>query len=142
MARIGDATRRVGVIWVQLPGDRPRPLWHLWHNGAAYVVTGGLEQPLPGAPRQHRAQVVTPGRATSDQPLTWVARLEPVPPGTAGWDEVAPLLRAKRLNAPDGEAQQERWARESVLLRLVPTGEVVPPTDDRQLARPPSAARS
>ena len=136
LARIGDATRRVGVIWVQLPGDRPRPLWHLWHNGAAYVVTGGLEQPLPGDLRGGNAQVVTPGRATSDQPLTWVARLEPVPPGTAGWDEVAPLLRAKRLNAPDGEAQQERWARESVLLRLVPTGEVVPPTDDRQLARP------
>ena len=136
LARIGDATRRVGVIWVQLPGDRPRPLWQLWHNGAAYVVTGGLEQPLPGDLRGGSALVVTPGRATSDQSLTWVARLEPVPPGTAGWDEVAPMLRAKRLNAPDGEAQPERWARESVLLRLVPTGEVVPPTDDLQLARP------
>ena len=136
LARIGDATRQVGVIWVQLPGDRPRPLWHLWHNDAAYVVTGGLEQPLPGDLSGGSAQVVTPGRTTSDQPLTWVARLESVPPGTAGWDEVAPLLRAKRLNAPDGETQQERWARESVLLRLVPTGEVVPPTDDLQLARP------
>lgn len=136
LARIADATRRAGLIWLQLPGDRPRPLWHLWHDGAAYVVTGGLEQPLPGALTAGSARVVTPGRATSDQPLTWVARLEAVPPGTADWDEVAPLLQAKRLNAPDGEAQQQRWARESVLLRLVPTGEVVPPTDDLQLAWP------
>ena len=136
LARIADVTRRAGLIWLQLPGDRPRPLWQLWHDGAAYVVTGGLEQPLPGALTGGSARVVTPGRTTSDQPLTWVARLEPVPPGTADWDEVAPLLQAKRLNPPDGEPQQQRWARESVLLRLVPTGEVVPPTDDLQLAHP------
>ena len=136
LARIVDATRRAGLIWVELPGDRPRPLWHLWHDGAAYVVTGGLEQPLPGDLTGGRAQVVTPGRATSDQPLTWVARLEPLSPGTADWAEIAPLLQAKRLNTPDGEAQQQRWARESVLLRLVPTGAVIPPTDDLQLAWP------
>lgn len=136
LAQIGDATRRAGLIWVRLPGDRPRPLWHLWHDGAAYVVTGGLEQPLPGELSAGTAQVVVPGKGTSDQPLTWVARLEPVPPGTATWDEVVPLLHAKRLNAPDGEAQPQRWARESVLLRLMPTGEVVPPTDDLQLVRP------
>ena len=136
LARIADATRRAGLIWIQLPGDRPRPLWHMWHDGAAYVVTGGAEQPLPGTLTGGCAQVVTPGRATSDQPLTWVARLEPVPPGTAEWDEVVPLLQAKRLNATGGEVQQKRWARESVLLQLVPTGEVVPPTDDLQLAWP------
>lgn len=136
LARIADATRRAGLIWLQLPGDRPRPLWHLWHDGAAYVVTGGLEQPLPGDLTGGRAQVLTPGRSTSDQPLTWIARLEPVPAGTAGWDEVAPMLRAKRLNAPGGEPQEQRWARESVLLRLTPTGEVLPPGDDLQLAHP------
>jgi hypothetical protein len=55
-----------------------------------------------------------------------VADVEQVRPGTPAWDEVVPLLHAKRLNPPDGDAQLARWARESLVLRLTPTGELVP----------------
>ena len=107
-------------MWVALPGDRPRPLWHLWHDGAAYVVTGGGEQPLPGAAAADRAEVTAPGQGASGQVLTWTAAVTRVQPGGPLWDEVAPLLEAKRLNAPGDEPQRDRWARECVVLRLDP----------------------
>ena len=34
-------------------------------------------------------------------------------------------LHAKRLNPPDGEAQPARWARESRVARIEPTGQLV-----------------
>src|SRR5262249_10952955 len=50
-ALTGGATGRGGVIWLAVPGrDTPFPAWHLWRDppGAAYLVTGPGEQPLPG----------------------------------------------------------------------------------------------
>ena len=108
-------TRKSGVLW--LAGS---PLWHVWHDGAAYVVGGGLEQPLPDC---RRGVVQVP---TKDGPVAWTADVEPVPVGSALWDEVVPLLHAKRLNAPDGDQQPARWAGESQVLRLVPAGEGAP----------------
>jgi len=66
----------------------------------------------------------------ADRVVTWVADVSPVAPGSPLWDEVVPLLHAKRLNAPDGEEQPQRWARESVVLRFTPTGETLPLAPD------------
>ena len=38
-------------------------------------------------------------------------------------------LKGKRLNAPDGEAMPERWARECRVLRLEPAGAPAPLPD-------------
>ena len=61
-----------------------------------------------------------------DRLVQWVARVEEVPPGAEGYDDAVRRLHAERLNAPDGEEQPQRWARESRVLRLVPTGETLP----------------
>jgi hypothetical protein len=124
---VEEATRRSAVVWISGEGDRAVPVWHLWHEGRAYVVHGGLEQPLPGVAPGRRAVVVVRSKATqSDRLVQWVADVSAVEPGTPAWDEVVPLLHAKRLNPPDGAAQPERWARSSTVLRLTPTGELVP----------------
>ncbi|MCW2605584.1 MAG: hypothetical protein JWO60_277 [Frankiales bacterium] len=122
---VAEATRRSGLVWVRPEaGGREQPVWHVWHDGAALVVTGGLEQPFPEAAR---VVVVVRSRARQgDRLVQWVATVEDVPPGTPAWDAAVPLLHAERLNAPDGEEQPARWARESRVLRLVPTGETVP----------------
>jgi hypothetical protein len=125
---IEEATRRSGVVWVTPDGsDHAQPVWHLWHDGAMYVVTGGIEQPLnEGQPVASRATVTVRSNATqADRLVTWVAEVSPVEPGSERWDEVVPLLHAKRLNAPDGEDQPARWARESTVLRFTPTGETL-----------------
>ena len=49
----------------------------------------------------------------------------PVRPEDDAWDPVVTELHAKRLNPPDGEAQPQRWARESRVLRLEPTGRML-----------------
>jgi hypothetical protein len=127
-AIVEEATRRSAVVWVSAPGsDRAAPVWHLWHEGRAYVVHGGLEQPLPGVSAGDRVVVLVRSKATqSDRLVQWVAHAASVEPGTPLWDEVVPLLHAKRLNPPDGAAQPDRWARESTVLQLTPTGELVP----------------
>jgi hypothetical protein len=128
-ALVDEATKKSGLVWVTpAGGSRAHPVWHLWHGGRLYVVTGGLEQPLPlGDPPATRAVVAVRSKdKQADRLVEWVAEVDRVEPGSAGWDEVVPLLHAKRLNARDGEDQPLRWARESVLLRFTPTGETLP----------------
>lgn len=124
-ALVEEATRRSGVIWLDLPGlAGPRAAWHLWHDGAAYVVTGGIEQPLPGLPDAERVTVIVRSKDKGARIVSWVAAVAEVKPGTDEWTAVVPLLAKERLNAPDGEAQTDRWADEAYVVRLAPTGEV------------------
>lgn len=133
-ALVDEAMKKSGLVWIALPdGSRPRPAWHVWHGGAAYVLTGGAgEQPLPGLPEADRVTVIVRSKDKGGRLVSWRAAVEEVPAGTEGWDEVAPLLFKERLNArpqPD-EALEEgaaytpvpRWAREAYLMRLTPTG--------------------
>lgn len=123
---VDEATRRSAVVWVEVDG-RPHPVWQLWHEGRMYVVSGGMEQPLPGADRAVIAVIaVRSKQRQGDLLVRWVAEVHRVQPGTPLWDEVVPLLHARRLNPPDGEAQPLRWARESVVRRFTPTGETLP----------------
>lgn len=123
-AIVDEATRTSAVVWITVPGQRPYAAWHHWHDGAAYVITGGLEQPLPGLAQADRAEVTVRSKDTGGRLVTWTAAVSTVPPGTELWEAVVPAMHAKRLNAPDGDRQPQRWASESVLLRLEPTGEL------------------
>jgi hypothetical protein len=125
-ALIAEATRRSAVVWVQVDGDpqRHHPVWQVWHEDRMYVVTGGIEQPLP---LSDRAVVSVRSKdRQGDLLVRWVASVSVVEPATAQWDDVVPLLHAARLNAPDGEEQPARWARESTVLCFTPTGETLP----------------
>ena len=116
---IEEATRKSGVVWVTTDGaPRAQPVWHLWHDGAMYVVSGGIEQPLPVA--QRATVAVRSKERQADLLVEWAADVDAVAPGSPLWDEVVPLLHARRLNAPDGDAQPARWARESVVQRFRP----------------------
>lgn len=132
-ALVEEATRKSGLLWLALPGlPRPRAAWHIWYawdggerepRGAAYVVTGGIEQPLPGLPEAERIAVTVRGKDKGARLVTWVAGVERVKPGSGEWEAVVPLLAKARLNAPDAGAMTERWAREAYVIRLTPTGE-------------------
>ncbi|MBV9293062.1 MAG: hypothetical protein JO222_11485, partial [Frankiales bacterium] len=39
-ALIDEATKRIGLVWVRsaLPGHRAQPVWHVWQDGAVYVL--------------------------------------------------------------------------------------------------------
>ncbi|MQY03613.1 hypothetical protein [Actinomadura macrotermitis] len=125
-ALVEEAAKKSGLLWLDLPGlPQPRAAWHVWHDGSAYVLTGGDgEQPLPGLPEAERVTVIVRSKDKGGRLITFVAACERVEPGTERWDEVLPALAKERLNAPTHEGQIERWATESYVVRLTPTDEI------------------
>ncbi|MCW5253237.1 MULTISPECIES: hypothetical protein [unclassified Streptomyces] len=136
-ALVEEATKKSGLIWVRGPGTAARPLWHVWHDGAACVVGDGPgEQPLPGLADGGGAEVTVRSKDKGGRLVSWTARVVERAPGSEAWEAAVAELKGKRLNAPDGEAMTARWARECRVLRLEPTGATTAlPTD--ALAVPP-----
>ena len=125
-ALVEEACRKTAMSWLQSAGQ-PRAViaWHIWHDGALYVVSGGREQSLPPMPEGEPVTVTVRSKDTGSRLVTWVGTAQPINPGTPEWDDVVPELHAKRLNPTDGEQQPVRWARESTITRIAPTGELV-----------------
>lgn len=99
-ALIAEATKRAGVIWIKAGGSgRPRPAWHLWQDGAAYVLTGPGEQPLPGLADAGQVTVLVPSKESGGLLVTWQAEVSRVKPDSPGWRSVIAALTAGRLNA-------------------------------------------
>lgn len=146
-AMVDEATKKSGLVWVRPAGPRQHAqgVWHLWQDGAAFVLTGGIEQDLPSL--GDRAYVTVPSKEKGSRLVTWVADVTVVAPETDEWAAVVPNLLGKRLNLPDGEAAADRWGRECVLYRLTPTGEVTetpdqPSTHAHAVPPPPTPART
>ncbi|MFD7551267.1 hypothetical protein ACFV0R_22455 [Streptomyces sp. NPDC059578] len=129
-ALVEEATKKSGLIWVR--GDGPdRPLWHVWHEGAALVLGDGPgEQPLPGLVDGGTATVTVRSKDKGGRLVAWTARVVELAPDGEQWTAAVQELKGKRLNAHDGEEAPGRWARECRVLRLevgavdaeVPTG--------------------
>jgi hypothetical protein len=121
-ALVEEATKKSGVLWLALPDlPQPRAAWHIWYEGAAYVLTGGEgEQPLPGLPESTHITVIVPSKDKRGRLVTWEAEVTEIEPETDEWDAVVPVLARERLNGD--QEQAERWTRDSYVIRLAPTG--------------------
>ncbi len=129
-ALIAEATKRARVIWLTIGSGRPRPAWHIWRAsagqhppGAAYLLTGPGEQPLPGLAGDGRVTVTIPAGRSGGAAVTWTATVTRVQPGSAEWKAVIGALVARRLNAvlTGGETSPApRWARSGAVYRLDP----------------------
>ncbi|HET6910955.1 MAG TPA: hypothetical protein VFH54_16610 [Mycobacteriales bacterium] len=146
-ALIEEATKKSGLIWVRPsgPGHHAQAVWHVWQDGAAWVLSGGIEQAMPEL--AEHAYVTVRSKDKGARLVTWVAAVQRILPGTPEWDSVVPALQGKRLNLPDGEAAPARWAQECTIWRLAPTGEVsespdAPSTNSHAVEPPATPARS
>jgi hypothetical protein len=143
---VAEATKKAGLVWITAPGQpRAMATWFVWadggHGDAAYVVAGPGEQPVPGLVGAPTCAVSVPSADKHGRIVTWTAAVRPVEPGGAEWDAVVPGMITKRLNLPDSEGAADRWARDCVLLRLAPTGELPEAGDTLpagSLAAPPA----
>ncbi|MFI6011890.1 hypothetical protein ACIBAG_24250 [Streptomyces sp. NPDC051243] len=136
-ALVEEATKKSGLIWVKGPGHPARALWHVWHEGAACVVGDGPgEQPLPGLVDGAGAEVTVRSKDKGGRLVSWPAKVVELASGSERWDAAVAELKGKRLNAPDGEAMPQRWARECRVLRLEPVGTTAP-LPDGSLAEAP-----
>jgi hypothetical protein len=137
---VAEAMKKAAVAWVEVPGGPAVALWCVPLDGALYVVSGSGEQTAPGLAEATSA-VVTLRGDHGGRIVTWPAEVTRVEPDSERWSAVAPLVAAKRLNAP-GTAEElvGRWAGGCVLSRLAPVGEPLaagPTLPDDSLAAPP-----
>ena len=130
-------------MWLTYGGsERARPAWHVWLDGAAYVVSGGDEQSLPDIELATEVVVTVPSKDTHGRLVSWVADAGRVQPSDPRWQAVAGALAAARLNARDTGHQLERWATSSIVTALTPSGDVIgeidTPDDASHRAPPPA----
>ena len=126
LALVAEASRKTSLLWLRLPGNATaRAAWHVWHEGAAYVVHGvdanSDEQRLPGLDeaerRGHRTQQGhrRTGRGLDRSPGGRSA-------GRRGAEAAAQALAGERLNAGNAETLTQRWAQSAYIVRLEPVG--------------------
>ena len=85
-ALIEEASKKSGLIWVEAPGVPARPLWHVWHEGAACVVGDGPgEQPLTGLADGARAEVTVRSKDKGGRLVTWTATVRELASGSEEW---------------------------------------------------------
>lgn len=144
-ALVAEATAKSAVLWLRY-GELDRSLlaWHVWHEGSAYVVSGGAEQQLPGIEAVDEARVTVRSKDNGTRLLSWVATAQNVRHGSAEWHAAAAVLAPARLNGRT-EDRLMLWAADSTITRLTPTGRVSQhagerPHGDHAAAPPPSPA--
>ncbi|MER7166133.1 hypothetical protein ABT336_08685 [Micromonospora sp. NPDC000207] len=140
---VDEAMKKAAVAWVNVPGSAAYALWCVASEGALVVVSGPGEQRAPGLADAERAEVSLRGDH-GGRIVTWPARVTRILPGTEDWEQTAPVVAAKRLNASGSSADLvARWAAEGCALsRLSPAGEPSAGEDlpDGSLAEPPRDA--
>lgn len=125
-ALVDEACRKSSLLWLRPAGAaRATAVWHVFTDGAPHVVGGGREQPLPDFREGDEVEITVRSKDTGGRLVRGTATVHLIPPGSEAWDRVVPELHAKRLNPPDGENQPARWARESTVVRLEPTGRLL-----------------
>jgi hypothetical protein len=118
-ALIAEACTKSNVLWVRTVGSPRHSLaWHVWHEGAAYVVYGVDEQMLPLMSGQ--VEVVVPSKDSGSRLATFVAQADILPARSPEWEAAADALAAARLNTRDAGTQRDRWASGTLVTRLTP----------------------
>lgn len=128
LALAAELGKKTGVSWLGYDGQQ-RPAWHVWVDDALHVVSGGAEQPLPGLADAEQVAVTMRSKENGGRLLTWVAAASALTPEDERWQVVTSALAAGRLNVPDLASAPDRWAAESRVTRLEPTGELLESPD-------------
>ena len=121
-ALLSEAGKKSGMLWIDIPGDRAWPAWHVWLDGRAYVLTGPGEQSLPVLPGD--IALTFRSKSTGGRLVTVPAEAVVVTAQDSRWDEVTTALKGSRLNSPAGDAVA-RWATDATIYALTPHGDAV-----------------
>lgn len=117
LSLIEEGAKKSSVLWISLAG-RDLLAWHVWHDGAIYVVTGGEEQSLPGLAEASRVRVTLRSKDNGARLIAFDAEVEVV--DQASSPAAVAVLAKERLNASDAPTLPSRWASGSSVVRLTP----------------------
>lgn len=139
-ALIEEGTKKSALVWLTVGARPPKPVWHVWLDGAAWLVVerraDGVEQYVEGLVDADRVVVDVRGKDKGGRLPGWTGLVAVLAPGEPGYDAGVLALHGARLNAPDGEAQPQRWTRECDVVRLTPSGPALATTADDKRAVP------
>ena len=123
---VAEAIKKAAIAWISVGDDPPRGLWVMPLEGALIVLSGPGEQQSPGLAEATRASVRLRGD-NGGLILIVEARVEKLTPGSEAWNEIAPQLANKRLNAAgSADDQIARWAATGCsVVRLTPADEPI-----------------
>lgn len=121
-ALLSEAGKKSGMLWIDIPGDRAWPAWHVWLDDTAYVVTGPGEQSLPVLPAD--LALTFRSKSTGGRLVTVPARARVVKPDDERWEDATTALKGSRLNAPEGDIIA-RWTHEATVYALTPAGDAL-----------------
>jgi hypothetical protein len=117
-ALFAEAAGKSGLLWVDVPGDRPWPAWHAWAEDTVFVVSGPGEQTLPWLPGE--VVLILRSKDTGGRLLTVHATARAIGPDDPQWETATEALKASRLNATDDVVA--RWASSCTVHALRPYG--------------------
>ena len=123
-ALVEEACRKSALVWLAADRDRSQPGGVARLGRRRRARRGGRHRAAAAGPRGRQPRWTSP-RAARTPGAGWSRSAPRSPPwrrATTPGTTVVPELHAKRLNPPDGEAQPARWARESRVVRIEPTG--------------------
>jgi hypothetical protein len=140
-ALLAEAAGKSGLLWIRPAGqDRSWPAWHVWHDGAVHVVSGGDEQTLP--PLEGPLDLLVRSKETWQRLLTLPAHATTLGPDDERWASAAGALAAARLNASVPPAQlPQLWRENATITRIDADGPPVEQPgdyDDSSHAAPPA----
>ncbi|HEY8473079.1 MAG TPA: hypothetical protein VIL37_10655 [Natronosporangium sp.] len=137
---VDEAMKKAAIAWLAVDGAPARMVWCLPAEGALWVVTGPGEQDVPGLAAAAEVRVTLRGDH-GGRIVTWPAAVTRLDPGSEQWQQIAPQLANKRLNASLSPPELvDRWAAECAIYRLAPAGdptEAGPTLPADSLAEPP-----
>jgi hypothetical protein len=119
LALIEEGARKSGILWISVAG-RDLAAWHVWHEGAVYVVSGGGEQPLPGLVDAARVRVTLRSKDNGARLVAFDAGVEVVDQASPSAAGALALLAKEWLNAVGAAGLLARWATDSTVVRLAP----------------------
>jgi hypothetical protein len=140
-ALLSEAGKKSGMLWIDVPGDRAWPAWHVWLDDTVYVLTGPGEQTLPFLPAD--LAVTFRSKSSGGMLVKMPARATVITPQDERWEAATTALKASRLNAPAGDIIA-RWAAEATVYAITPVGDSLQGPDNYSqesgAAQPPQTA--
>ncbi len=116
---VTEACTRSSISWIRLLDEDQRHLaWHVWHDGAVHVVYGVGEQMMPML--HGHVEVVVPSKENRSALVVFIGRARVLGSDTDAWRDAVAALGTARLNSPDLDGREQRWAGGCMVSRIEP----------------------
>ena len=121
-AAIEEGLKKSDIIWITSSKDRPPvPVWFVYKDGKAYVLSGEPQQVIPDARNLREVHVVTRWKGHDARMAEFDASVRVIDADDSDFEPIASLLMAKRQSMRGTRDEiLDRWRRECVILELTP----------------------